>query len=173
MALKCKHQRFEVKLWRTHSPISNWLTLIVCDEASNAQLWWLGYQGDLIVWKRRRNVLICARGIEGQSIGFWVQRSGLGYASQGRWSGLQGKQLVIMRILGKTEWTYWWSEDVRWIDKATSTVPFRPRRSSHSCHSFIFLEGFGRDLKWITGTLNLRLFIIRIYIGRRHHQRRW
>jgi len=38
MALKCKHQRFEVKLWWTHSPISDWLTLIVCDEASNAQL---------------------------------------------------------------------------------------------------------------------------------------
>jgi len=38
MVLKCKHQRFEVKLWRTHSPISDWLTLIVCDEASNAQL---------------------------------------------------------------------------------------------------------------------------------------
>jgi hypothetical protein len=38
MALKCKHQRFEVKLWRTRSPISDWLTLIVCDEASNAQL---------------------------------------------------------------------------------------------------------------------------------------
>jgi hypothetical protein len=76
MALKCKHQRFEVKLCRTHSPISDWLTLIVCDEASNAQLWWLGYQGDLIVWKRCRNVLICAPGIAGQSIGFWVQRSG-------------------------------------------------------------------------------------------------